>query len=196
MDSIMVSQGVRPILISASHGSLHLRNSNEQILRQAEINTLNIAKALSDKIGGFFIGANSQLDYDPNFDPKSRNTYKKTVEQIIKENKIKYFIDIHGLSDRYLYDFGFYFERSFRNSRKLAVTISNGIVSKELRGSISQILYFPIGFGESVSSFVCKNFKIPAIQIEVARYIREDEILTESFVGVVSQSIKGLIEKL
>ena len=72
---------------------------------------------------------------------------------------------------------------------KIARLISENIGRKKLLGLNTQILKLPNSMGESISEFVASELRVPAIQIEVAKYIRDDEVLLKSFIANLSDIV-------
>lgn len=89
-----VIKGKNNILISAPHAYKHIRNGK---VKSNEYNTSNIVKILKYFTDSHIIYTDKPTKEDPNFDVK--NEYKNILIQYIKENNIKYFIDIHGYVD-------------------------------------------------------------------------------------------------
>lgn len=65
--------------------------------------------------------------------------------------------------------------------------IKDSLGHGELRGINVSVLRLLDNNQETITEFVASNLRIPAIQIEVARYIREDESLRNSFVENLSK---------
>ena len=89
-----VIKGKNNILISAPHAYKHIRDGK---VKSNEYNTSNIVKILKYFTDSHIIYTDKPTKEDPNFDVK--NEYKNILIQYIKENNIKYFIDIHGYVD-------------------------------------------------------------------------------------------------
>lgn len=89
-----IIKGNNNILVSAPHAYKHTRNGE---MKTNEYNTSNIVKILKYFTNVHIIYTDKATNEDPNFDVK--NEYKNVVINYIKENNIKYFIDIHGFFD-------------------------------------------------------------------------------------------------
>ncbi len=157
--------------------------------KQPEPYTDTIVRELCANTKSFGIILDSELEYDPNYHKERRNVYKKEVRQIIEENKIKYFIDIHGVLDDCGYDIGIFCATKYSKSMKIARLISEKIGRRKLLGLNTQIFKLPNSMGESLAEFVASKLRVPAIQIEVAKYIREDEVLFKAFVENLSDIV-------
>lgn len=187
MKDYEILEGKVPILLSAPHVFNHYRSSLKMSYKQAEPYTDQIVKEIARRVNCFAIFPIKELDYDPNSSLLENNPYKREVGRLIKGKKIKLFIDFHGLSDQYSYDLGIYYGLRYRNAKQEAYKIANGLNSKELRDILIQMRNFSVQNNkETLSEFVVKNFKKVALQIEIVRYIREDELLRNSFVSILS----------
>ncbi len=181
-----VVTGKTPILLSAPHSFIHKRPSLSSKYKQAEPWTDYIVKNISNDIKSFGIFSLHSLEYDPNYYKLEKNEYKKEVKRIIEENKIKYFFDIHGLSNEYDYDFGIQYLNRYPKSRKLGYDLGKALNTGVLRNCLIQILNIPVGKQETLTEFVASELKVPSIQIEISRYIREKDKLREGLIKNIS----------
>jgi hypothetical protein len=131
------------------------------------------------------------LNYDPNYDDLSKNEYKAEIAALIRQMKIKYFFDLHGLSDEHQYDFGVFYGLRFSKSKKLAYAFASAMNSGALRHSVVQILNLVYNDQETLTEFVVRRLRIPALQIEVARYIRDDDDLRGALIKNMSSFINS-----
>lgn len=187
-----IIKGKEPILLSAPHVFAHRRPSLSGLYKQGEPFTDEIVKNICEKTNAHGIYVTQEMSYDPNYYEVKKNKYKKKVRDLIKEEKIKYFFDIHGLSDEYAYDFGIFYLNRYTKSKKLAYALAEGLNKEELRNCLPQILNLNEGKAESLTEFTTSELRMPSLQIEVSRYIREDEILRESFVKNFSDFLPTL----
>lgn len=86
-------KGNIPILISAPHGAKHYRSSESQ-WKAEDAYTSSFAIKLGQLTGAHVIYAKNKSVEDPNNDTRSR--YKDFLGKVVKENGIKFIIDIHG----------------------------------------------------------------------------------------------------
>ncbi len=178
--------GENKVLLSAPHAYDHKRPSLSSGIKQYEPWTDTITKKVASEVNCFAIMQRRSTDYDPNYNKEKSNPYKKEVRKIIKNNSIKYFIDIHGLSESHHSDILIYYPLRYTKSRKLGDAFSKYLDKGDLKG-ISTLHYnFVPGFQESLTEFVTKEFKIPGIQIEIARYIRESSELREFLINNIT----------
>ena len=74
-------------------------------------------------------------------------------------------------------------------SKSFADIVREEIGKGELYGINSALFRFRDDDEETLGEFVAGKMRIPSIQIEISRYIREDEVLRESFVKNLSDII-------
>ena len=177
-----IIQGKQPVLFSAPHAFAHRRPSLSGLYKQGEPWTDEIVKSITHASDCFAILSIKQIDYDPNFYQIQKNLYKKEVNEIMKAKKLKYFFDVHGLSDEHPYDFGIYYVNRYNKSKTLAYDLAQALNKGGLRNCLIQILNVKKTKGESLTEFVTSKLKVPGLQIEVSRYIREDKDLREALI--------------
>ena len=185
-----VIQGTTPVLLSAPHAFSHRRPSMTLCFKFAEPWTDNIVREVCANTGCWGIVLSEEADRDPNFYPLKDNPYKQEVFKIVKENKIKKFIDIHGLSDEYDFDIGLFYPSRFSRSISLAEDVCQCIDRGNLRGISTCIFRFGDDDRETLGEFVASKLRVPSIQMEIARYIREKEILRNSFIENLSEYLR------
>ncbi len=177
-----IVKGTAPILLSAPHVYEHKRPSLSGKYKQGEPWTDYIVKNTCAQIGAFGILSLGELEFDPSYHELKRNKYKRDVKKIIEKHKIKYMFDIHGLSDAHSYDFGIYFLKRFPKSRDLAYSLAEALNKESLRDCLIQVLHLPEGKQKTLAGFVTEDLRRPSLQIEISRYIREDDKLREGFI--------------
>jgi hypothetical protein len=184
-----VINGKTKYLFSAPHPHPHRRPSLGRKYKEYERYTDDIVKGICKKTTSFGIYIKDQVDYDPNYH-KDNNPYKKEIDKIVKDNQIEQFIDIHGLSDSHMIDIAIYYKTRFRKSIDLAKDISEALNRGKLKGLNIQILRLPEENRETLTEYLASTLRIPAVQIEIARYLRDDERLREEIVNNLSDLIK------
>ncbi|MBI2356966.1 hypothetical protein HYV12_02880 [Candidatus Dojkabacteria bacterium] len=180
-------EGKNTVLLSAPHVYNHYRKNLNFVVKQGEPWTDYIVKNAVTESGSNGILVDRDLDFDPNFDLYDNNKYKQEVDKVIKKNRIKLFVDVHGLSDRYSYDFAIYFPLRYLKSQKAAYELAQELSKGPLRDSLVVVLNMKDDEQETLTEFVAKKRKIPAIQLEIARYIREDDDLRDAVVTGISK---------
>jgi hypothetical protein len=188
MKDLKIRQGLKPILITASHVFKHkrptLKNTDWKL---GEPCTDYIARKISENIDGFCICSNKPLEYDPNFHLLNKNPFKQKIVSLQKQFKFSLFLDIHGLSDKHQYDLGIFYVNRFGRSKRLAYDLSRFLNEGSLKDSLIQVLLFNDNIPqETLAEFTTKILKIPSVQIEVARYIRDDQELRDLLITYIS----------
>jgi hypothetical protein len=184
---ITVIKGTNPVLLSAPHVYRHYRRNLDRVVKQGEPLTDLIAKQVAINTSSNLISVDMDTDYDPNYDSEKENEYKRKVRKVVKDSRVQLFIDIHGLSDRHSYDFAIFFPLRYTNSKKIAYRLAQELSVGPLRKSLIMVLNLKDDSQETLTEFSAQKLKIPSIQLEIARYIREDELLRNSVVEGLSR---------
>lgn len=189
LPSFETIKGEQKILFSAPHSHPHKRPNLSGVLKQYEKGTDEIVKEVckAGKFSGIYL-SRIEDDYDPNYHKVERNEYKREVERIVKDEKVQRFVDIHGLCEKKQYDFELQYSMRFQRSKRLALEIVS-LLSKEreFKDCIFVLQYLPEDDKETLVEFVCRRLDIPAVQLEIAKYIREDDRLKEILVNSISK---------
>jgi len=184
-----VIEGNKPILFSAPHVFPHRRPSLNVGYKIGEPYTDEIVKQICAETGCWGIYLLRECDYDPSYHKEGKNEYKRKVRDIIKENKIKRYVDIHGLKDNGYFDIGIYYTTRFSKSLSFAYDIEKIMDRGELKGLNTQILRFLDNEQETLGEYVASDLRVPAVQIEIARYIRSDDNLRNFLITNLSQIV-------
>ena len=171
----------RPVVQQAN---VHYRNGK---LKSNENNTSKIVKIVSSLTGCHAIYTFKITDCDPNDDAES--TYKKELSKYIKENNIKYLIDIHGLSIKCNYDLEIG-TNNYKNIDKDAVNIIKNIFSKYYDGEIIIDEKYKAKSNRRITNYISEYNGIETIQLEINRKYRRLEHKSTTF----SKTINALIE--
>ncbi|MEM7802936.1 MAG: hypothetical protein AAF633_27345 [Chloroflexota bacterium] len=94
--SFSIENGKRRVLISAPHGSAHIRKG---LLKPEEEFTTAITRFLARKTGAYAIYATHMHRGDPNWDKSSR--YKQAIKELVEREEISFLIDLHGMTNRH-----------------------------------------------------------------------------------------------
>lgn len=195
-ENFEIIYGAFPVLLTAPHAFGAKRKNLTGVVRAAEVETDDIAREVASGYGCNALIPKESLQYDPNYEPysakKNVNEFKGKIADLVKKENFKYLIDIHGLSDQMQYDFAIYYPSRFFKSRKLAFSLATSLATGQLRDSIVQVLNFQEDERESIGQFAVNTLGIAAVQIEVARYIREDEILKAELISNMGKLISEL----
>ncbi len=179
---VKVINGRIPVLLSAPHVYSHRRPSLTLSYKWGEEFTDTIVEELCLKSGAWGIIQAKETDYDPNWHKIKENPYKKVIKKVVGDKKFNKFIDIHGLNDENKYDFGIYYPSRFRRSIVLAEKMRKALDKGELAGVNVCIFRCPDDLQETLAEYVADELRIPSVQLEVARYIRESDELRNEFI--------------
>lgn len=188
-----IIEGKVPVLLSAPHAYSHRRPTIMGSYKLGEPYTDVIVKNVSADSNGFGIYLTNECDYDPNYHKEKKNEYKQMVKDIVMKNKIERFIDIHGLKSNQDYDIGIYYTTKYRKSLEFAYEIEEALNKGLLNGINIRIFRFLDNGQETLGEYVASKLRIPAVQLEIARYIRDDEDLRNAFVNNLSAVVSKYI---
>lgn len=188
--NIKIIKGKIPVLVSAPHAHSHRRPSLTLSHKIGEGYTDKMVTNICEGTGAWGMYIVGETDYDPNYHKLEDNPYKDEVTRLIKENDIKKFIDLHGLSSEYDYDLGIYYPSKFSNSIKLAKEIVDCVDKKKMRGINHCVLRFEDLDRETLGEYVASQLRVPSVQLEIARYIREKDELRNSLIENLSEYLR------
>lgn len=169
--------GQLPILLSAPHGTAHMRNGK---IKDEDEYTSSFARLVAEQSGAHVLYVHHRSDTDPNYD---QNTpYKKCLKRLIKTAKICFVLDIHGASPHR--DFGIalgtmYGRACPANQRELIIRTLNthgfrrdGPIFHPLdRLDVDNV--FPGGAKQhTITRYVSQHLHVPAAQFEINAYLR------------------------
>ena len=135
---------------------------------------------------------------DPNFDEK--NEYKDVLIEYIKENNIKYLLDLHVMANFRHQDIciGTGLGKNIHNKLKLLSDMENKFIEN---GFISTTIDDPFNavYKHTVSATIAKRCKIPCFQIEINnKYVKNkyEEYALESVLNTIAEVVDLCIEDL
>ncbi len=181
-----IIKGNIPVLLSAPHVYSHRRPSLTASYKWGEKFTEEIVDGICVRTGAWGVIQSCETSFDPNWHKLKENPYKSVINDIVEKEKINKFIDIHGLNDEYDYDFGIYYPSKFLKSISLSKEIAKVLNQGKLRGSNICIFRLVDDFQETLGEYCANKLRIPSVQIEIARYIREDEKLKNEVIKNLS----------
>jgi len=195
--SINQVKGTIPVLVLAGHAHTHRRPNLMQSYKLAEPWTDYIARNIAEITGAHAIILDAEVDYDPNLHQLENNPFKQVVVDVFKNNEIKYVFDLHGLNDKHQFDVGAFYVNRYYKSKQLCYGIADKLNDGKLNNLLVQVFkfqddYFNNGKQETLTKFVVEKYKVSGVQLEIARYIREDEILRRAFIKGLSSFIINL----
>ncbi|OGC47047.1 hypothetical protein A3J98_02900 [candidate division WS6 bacterium RIFOXYC1_FULL_33_10] len=186
---VEIIEGRIPVLLSAPHVYPHRRPSLTLSYKGGEEFTDMIVREICGNTGAWGIIQAKETPFDPNYHKIMDNPYKEAVAQIIKIGNITKFLDIHGLNLSNEYDLGIYYPSKYFKSINLSKDISNAVDKGKLRGINSCIFRLNDDLEETLGEYVASELKVPSVQLEVARYIRESDKLRNAFIGNLSEYV-------
>lgn len=175
-DYFNIVKGNIPIIISCPHARSHVQNGKKQ---QRDFYTGTIGKVVSNITGAHLIYITKELDFDPNYDPDT--LYIRELIKYIKENNIKFLIDLHGM------------QRNHQKNVEIGTNSGYNVICdfnliNEIKTTIEATIpdvvvdeYFKAG-KRTISSRIRKNTNILTIQLELNRKYRAMKKRPKSFV--------------
>lgn len=179
-----------PIIFSAPHA---VSQTREWQIKLCDEFTWEIVRQLCAKIWAYGVIRTENRDDDPNF----YNTwlsleFKTEIINLIKDNDIKYWFDIHGCKD----DLWLSIDIGTNYGENLNWDIDLlSIVKKSLWNYVWNIMIdkiFDASKKEIVSTYVSNHTMCPYIQLEICRLLRED---TEYLVSIISKMVSNILRK-
>lgn len=188
-------------MISAPHSVKHIRDW--EILPQ-DLLTWWLALYLWKRLNLSVIYSTSYKVWDPNFDENKNSEYKQALAKYIKDNDIRFLIDLHGcwsfrdfaielwtwweLNSNLLWrlDILNIVEKSLNDSLKTYIKHTGKLITKNV--------LFPASRETTVSNFISKECKIPTIQIEINKELRD--MNNSKNLSLLINSLENMIEEL
>ena len=189
------------IMISAPHSVKHIRQW--ELLPQ-DLLTWWLVIYLWKRLNIPVIYSTSYKVWDPNFDENEKSEYKHALAKYIKENDIKLLIDLHGcwsFRDSSI-ELGTWWEWNPNLQGRLDII---NVVEKSLNDSLKSYIQhtgkpitkntiFPASRNTTVSAFISKEWKIPTIQIEINKELRDIDNLKN--VSLLINSLENIVKRL
>lgn len=168
------------IMISAPHSVRHVRDW--EILPQ-DLLTWWLALYLWKRLNLPVIYSTSYKVWDPNFDENNNSEYKQALAKHIKENDIRFLIDLHGCwSFRdFTIELGTWGKWNpnllgrldILNIVENSLNVSLKSYIQHTGKSITKNTVFSASRETTVSAFISNECKIPTIQIEINKELRD-----------------------
>lgn len=180
------------VMVSSPHSVPQTRNGN---IKMAERQTGILAKMLHDEINCPIICKTKNCGDDANYDDNS--DYRNDLINYIKENNIKFLIDLHQLSSvrEVQINIGTGQFKNISNIEQINIFLREFSVRNV---GIIQIDYpFKASFQNTVSASVAKTCNIPCVQLEINSdlLITENSSINKDFLNVFD-ALKNIIIKL
>jgi hypothetical protein len=185
-------KGAIPFLISAPHGACHFRTA-EGAWKREEAYTSSLAIVLGRLTGAHVLFVKNKTGEDPNND--AGTNYKEALEKAVKENRIKFVLDLHGSDARrpFKIDVGI-----MHISRSLcSCPTYRDIMEKIFAGFEPRIFNqrFSAGGEGTITCFARNSLGIEAAQIEINANYRIVESKSTGF-KADPRNILDLAERL
>jgi hypothetical protein len=169
-----------PIIISAPHGARTKRDNKDEFWHEEDEYTAGIARLLGEICGVSVIAMVARSDtYDPNYYDEKKPEYKKELAEIIKADKIKYVIDLHGaafnsnsLASTQLVDLGLGKDNDYLDEAHQEKLVS--LIETQLGDNVTyrnKKPGFPAAGKGTIANF-CNKLGIATVQIEMKSQVR------------------------
>lgn len=189
------------IIISAPHTVKHIREW--EILPQ-DLLTWWLALYLWKRLNIPVIYSTSYKVWDPNFDENNKSEYKQTLAKYIKENNIKLLIDLHGcwsfrdfsieLGTWWEWNPNLLWQLNVLNTIEKSLKDSLKAYIQRTGKSITKNSIFSASRETTVSAFISKECKIPTIQVEINKELRDMDNLKN--LSLLINSIENMLQEL
>lgn len=192
--SFVIKEGSGCVMISAPHCVEQLRNGKTKF---AERQTGVLAEMLHELTGCPIILKTRPEDGDANYDAVCG--YKTELSEYVKNNGIKFIIDLHQLSPerKVMVNLGTGNCKNVSDKTLLNIFVSS--FTKEKTGMLQIDEPFAGAFANTVSSYIHRNCGIPCMQIELNTRLLSEEYAEYNFEGVcksLERCIRHLEKKL
>jgi len=184
-------RGEIPILVSAPHASVHERMGK---LKRQEFYTGALSVLMHTLTGCHAIYTNRLMKSDPNYYDDS--SYKTKLSERVKTNEIKFLIDLHGTGSEREHDIypGVGINKEFLLGYDNYIDeLESAATLNEI--SIGELSVFPAAKQMTVTKYAARKLRVPSIQLEINRRLREPEKTPEEFIKLL-KFLKDFIDKL
>lgn len=190
ISNFKIIKGNIPILLSAPHSVVHVRGG---LFKRCDGLTGGIVESLSSNKDTFGITRIHNMLDDPNYYCYGISLlYKEAIIKLVKENDIKYLLDIHGCSDNHDFsiDIGTNNGANINNLSDIDILLH---YFKKL-GKATVDNKFKASLSGNVSRYVHEKTLIPCFQIEINSDLRFNK--TEELINAFSSVIDSLNNKV
>jgi len=183
--------GDLPVLVTAPHASVHKRMGK---LKRQEFYTGALSVMLHTLTGCHALYTNRLMESDPNYYDDS--PFKTKLSELVMTNDVKCLIDLHGTGAEREHDVypGAGVAKEFLLER------NNFLDELERTASLNEISVggldvFPAAKQMTVSKYAARVLRVPSIQLEINRRLREPERMPDEFIKLV-KFLRVYIENL
>ena len=169
-DSFKIVKGKNPILLSAPHVYPHIRPNFEDTPKKNELYTKEIVQTIAMKLDVSAIYTTSKQHSDPNWYIES--PYRKGIFDLIEENDIKIFIDIHGLNIDNTEDIIIFVNKLDISGNQIAQKLKNELMNYFKEVPVKEFIN---NEQFTISEHIFDKYRIPSLQLELNLRLRRDK---------------------
>jgi len=184
-------KGSVPVLISAPHGAKHYRAA-EGRWKSQDAYTSSLAIVLGRLTGVHVLYVKNKTHEDPNNDAGTQ--YKEALKEIVKENRIRFVLDLHGsAADRPKVDIGIMDD----SPSMCSCPTFRGALEKAFAGFVPKVFNqrFAARGGGTITCFARNDLGIEAAQVEINANYRIVESKATGF-KADPKKVLELVERL
>ncbi|MHA1230483.1 MAG: hypothetical protein ACTSRP_13900 [Candidatus Helarchaeota archaeon] len=202
-DEFLYIQGKNSILITAPHATWHFRYASSKLKRKvgdwlkiADMNTGILACSLAQRTESNLLVQIYTAWLDPNF---YREAFlRKKLREILKNNNIKFILDIHGLSQDRNADFDIIDMYGLSlipfNLIKIREKLKDRLEASDCDAGINRFFNGAVNspIHHTIIKEVSQEFHTPCIELEVGRRFRSDpnEIVNKKILEILEKWLK------
>jgi hypothetical protein len=186
-------KGNIPILISAPHGAMHYRSTDNR-WKKSDAYTSSLAIELAHLTGAHVLYVKSKTQEDPNHQVRCR--YKDMLARIVEQNGIRFVMDIHGADENrpFKIDVGVMDSR-----RELSSCPTFMPIIEESFHDFDEVVfnkYFPAKGAGTVTHFARKTLGVESAQFEINALYRIPVVAAFPGDLVRSENILNLLQRM
>lgn len=184
--------GSKKIILSAPHSVIHKRIDS---IRPSETRTGILVKTIAHKCNTYGIYKIKNEDNDANWDENCE--YKKYLGELIKNEKIKALIDIHGMAHHRIQDIciGINGGKNIQNNYKI-LNIIIEIFNSYGFEKVTVDIPFSASYKNCVSNYIAKKYNIPSFQIEINLKYRSSKYPEYEKYKELYEALQKIVESL
>lgn len=162
-EPFVIKKGRGKVLISAPHS---VEQTREGRIKYGEYQTGILANMLFDRLGCHIAYKTFNNGDDANYDRVC--AYKKAVSEFVRENGIRFLIDLHQLAPRRVenIDIGTGFGENIRRHPEFSDIVNRAFAAQGI-DNITVDTPFDASYPYTVSAYISRLCEIPCIQIEI-----------------------------
>ena len=187
--SFEIIEGKIPVLISAPHSVRQIRNGK---IKGKDMLTGAIVKEITRRTSCWGIYKTRNNNDDASYDIENNNYFEKAL-QIMKENNVKMFLDIHGAKDNEEFDIDIgTSNKENLNGREDVLKKIIDIFNKNGIQNIGIDQKFKANTMHTLTKKIALNVDIPCMQIEITKKYRDlDQINNlEKVLNAITESVE------